>query len=399
MISTNDKLTADIEKVKKIPIVPSMLEVICLTTGMGFAAIARVTQDKWIACSVRDEIQFGLEPGGELTLETTICNEIRENHQAVIIDHVAEDALFRYHHTPQMYGFQSYISVPIMLKNGEFFGTLCAIDPKPALLKNPKTIGMFNLFAELISFHLQSQDLIEQSHSTIETLNRHLTDTVEENRQYQYISNHNLQEPLRKIRMFGNMLVDAAEMNDTDRTKEIAAKINSSAQHFTMMIKDLSDFSELNDADAAFEATDLNAIVEDVCSQLRPQMEVKDIQLHVGGLPSIPAIPQQIEQVFYQLIYNAIKFARNDVQRVIKISSKELENAYEIRFEDNGIGIHPSQLETIFDIFSGNQAGGKLGVGLAYCRKIVRNHKGSISATSESGRGTTFSVIFPAKRV
>lgn len=398
MISKYDKLAADIERVNKIPIVPTMLEVICHSTGMGFAAIARVTHDKWIACSVRDEIQFGLQSGGELTLETTICNEIRDSHKGVIIDHVAEDPLFRHHHTPQMYGFQSYISVPIMLKNGEFFGTLCAIDPKPALLNNPKTIGMFNLFAELISFHIQSQELIEQSNNALEKLNRHLTDTVEENRQYQYISNHNLQEPLRKIRMFGNMLVDAAGMNDINRTKEIAEKINNSAQHFTMMIKDLSDFSELNNADNAFEMTDLNTIVADVCSQLRPQIEAKKTELRIGALPSIPAIPQQIEQVFYRLIYNALKYARNDVQHVIKISSKEVEQSFEICFEDNGIGIQKSQLETIFNIFSDNQVGGKFGVGLAYCRKIVRNHNGSITASSTPGQDTSFSIVFPAKR-
>ena len=114
---------ADVEAVSSIDAVPSILEVICRTTGMGFAAVARVTSDRWIACAVRDEIQFGLKPGGELKVETTICHEIRQNHQAVVIDHVAEDELYAHHHTPAMYGIQSYISMPIMLKDGSFFGT------------------------------------------------------------------------------------------------------------------------------------------------------------------------------------------------------------------------------------------------------------------------------------
>jgi GAF domain-containing protein len=79
----------------------------------AFAAVARVTDDKWVACAVRDEIAFGLVPGSELKLETTICNEIRQHHNPVVIDHVAEDELFANHHTPAMYGFQSYISFPI----------------------------------------------------------------------------------------------------------------------------------------------------------------------------------------------------------------------------------------------------------------------------------------------
>jgi GAF domain-containing protein len=146
----------DVDAVNRIPMIPSMLEVVCRTTGMGFAAVARVTTDRWIACSVRDEIAFGLKSGSELKLETTICNEIRQNGKAVIIDNVVEDALFANHHTPAMYGFQSYISMPIICQDGTFFGTLCAIDPKPAKINNLETIGMFKLFADLISFHLNA---------------------------------------------------------------------------------------------------------------------------------------------------------------------------------------------------------------------------------------------------
>jgi GAF domain-containing protein len=153
LIGTVEAIKA-VEDISNITIVPRLLEVICKTTGMGFAAVARVTEDKWIACAVRDEIAFGLQPGNELKLETTICNEIRQHQKAVIIDFVDLDDTFAHHPTPAMYGFQSYISVPILLKDGTFFGTLCAIDPKPAKLNNPQIIDMFNLFADLISFHL-----------------------------------------------------------------------------------------------------------------------------------------------------------------------------------------------------------------------------------------------------
>src|ERR1700712_1856309 len=103
-------LSADIAAVQGIAAVPRILEVVCRTTGMGFAAVARVTEQRWVCCAVRDEIAFGLTPGGELKVETTICHEIRQRHQAVVIDHVAEDEVYRNHHTPAMYGFQSYIS-------------------------------------------------------------------------------------------------------------------------------------------------------------------------------------------------------------------------------------------------------------------------------------------------
>jgi GAF domain-containing protein len=127
---------------------------------MGFAAVARVTADRWVCLAVNDEINFGIKPGGELKVETTICREVRDQREAVVIDHVAEDELYCGHPTPAMYGFQSYISMPIFLKNGGFFGTLCAIDPRPARLKNEGVIGMFRLFADLIAFQLEANQRV-----------------------------------------------------------------------------------------------------------------------------------------------------------------------------------------------------------------------------------------------
>src|ERR1700676_4375176 len=95
---------ADIDAIQGIDAVPRILEVVCRSTGMGFAAIARVTDDQWICCAVRDEIAFGLKRGDELKLQTTICNEIRQSHQAVVIEHVAKDKDFSGHPAPVMYG-------------------------------------------------------------------------------------------------------------------------------------------------------------------------------------------------------------------------------------------------------------------------------------------------------
>lgn len=409
---TDASLALDIENIKQIPIVPTMLEVICRATGMGFAAIARVTQDRWIACDVRDEVGFGLVSGGELKIETTICNEIRDMREAVVIDHVDKSDLYRNHHTPKIYGLQSYISFPIIKKNGDFFGTLCAIDPNPAELNNPKIIGMFSLFVELISFHLQSADLLERSNVAVKELSRQLTDSMDENRQYRYISDHNLQEPLRKIRMFSNMLVNAADTNDNFKTKDFASKINSSAQRFSMMIKDLSDFSDLDYQQKSFEKVDLNKVMADVWVQLSDNMVEKNATFDSDLLPSIQGIPLQIEQLFYHLIHNAVKFSKKDKPLHLQIRTKSIPLIHtdhdlaeqpdvkyaEIRLEDNGIGIEKSQLEKIFDIFSQlpheHVPEGK-GVGLAYCRKIVRNHGGTITAQSESDTGTVFSIVLP----
>ncbi|GAB3510293.1 GAF domain-containing sensor histidine kinase [Spirosoma knui] len=410
MIYTDVDLSKDIDRVKQLSIVPSILDVICQTTGMGFAAVARVTEERWIACSVRDDIQFGLTPGDELKIETTICHEIRDSHEPVIIDHVAASEQFCNHHTPLQYGFQSYISFPIILKNGEFFGTLCAIDPEPANLNNPKVIDMFSVFAELIGFHLQNVELIERSQTALQILNRQLTDTINENRQYRHLSNHSLQEPLRKIRLFSGMLLDATEQNDVNKVKDLAKKVNSSAQQFSMMIKDLSIFSTLSDEDSVFQIVNLSSLATNVCDQLSPLLDSKRATVHIAELPSVRAIPLQLEQLFYQLISNAIKFSRKETALVIDILCRELtpdqittygleehESGFvEIQIIDNGIGIEQAQLEKIFTIFSrlpNNKEGA--GIGLALCRKIIQNHDGLIKAQSELGKGTMISIILP----
>ncbi len=117
--------------VARIDAVPSILEVCCRVTGMGFAAVARVTEREWTACAVRDEIGFGLGVGGELAVGTTLCDTVRDRREAVAFDHAAEDPLYADHHTARLYGLQSCISTPILRADGSMFGTLCAIDPDP----------------------------------------------------------------------------------------------------------------------------------------------------------------------------------------------------------------------------------------------------------------------------
>lgn len=151
---TNPLFQQDITAVAELSAVPAILEVICVSTGMGFAAVGRITGNMWITCAVLDKIEFGLIPGDKLTLETTICNEIRQNHQAVLIDDTKAHPFYSTHHAPALYGFRSYISVPIILEDGSFFGTLCALDPEPAKVENRQTRLTFELFANLIAMQL-----------------------------------------------------------------------------------------------------------------------------------------------------------------------------------------------------------------------------------------------------
>lgn len=119
----------------------TILDEMCAITQMGFCAVARVTDTRWIAVQVLDRLDFGLDPGGELELKTTICDEIRQSGQRVVIDDVDGNIEWQTHHTPMMYGFKSYVSIPLLAPDGSFFGTLCAIDPVRRLLSGRETVA------------------------------------------------------------------------------------------------------------------------------------------------------------------------------------------------------------------------------------------------------------------
>ena len=125
-----------------------MLEEICRVTGMGFAAVARVTESRWVACQVLDRIEFGMDPGDELKICETICDEIRDSGEAVVFDDASTDIKWSRHPVPVLYGFKSYCSFPVYLDDGSFFGTLCAIDPQPRHVTDEAIVAMFTDFAK-----------------------------------------------------------------------------------------------------------------------------------------------------------------------------------------------------------------------------------------------------------
>jgi GAF domain-containing protein len=127
-----------------------ILRDICAATGMGFSAIARVTEQQWIACQVEDRIEFGLDPGDELKIKQTICDEIRDSGEAVVFDDASDDIKWSRHPVPVIYGFKSYCSFPVYLSDGSFFGTLCAIDPEPRKVSDEAMVEMFSDYAKRV---------------------------------------------------------------------------------------------------------------------------------------------------------------------------------------------------------------------------------------------------------
>ena len=134
-----------------------ILRRVCEITGMGFAAVARVTEHRWIACQVEDRIEFGLDPGDELEIRKTICDEIRDSGEAIVIDDVSDDIKWSRHPVPVIYGFKSYCAFPVYLADGSFWGTLCAIDPAPRQISDSEIVALLTDYARRVGQILSAQ--------------------------------------------------------------------------------------------------------------------------------------------------------------------------------------------------------------------------------------------------
>ncbi len=385
-------LTADISAISRIDAVASILEIICRTTGMGFAAVARVTPDRWVACAVRDEIAFGLVPGGELDVKTTICDEIRDSGRAVVIDHVAEDESFRHHHTPRMYGLQSYISVPIVLTSGAFFGTLCAIDPRPARLKTPEVIGMFKNFAQLIAFHLDAQDRAIKQDAAL--LSAYETATLRE--QFVAILAHDLRNPLASIDSGVSILL---RHDPDEKTREIVHHIRSSVQRMAGLIDDVLDFAkgrlgggfQLERTADARLADQLDQVIVELRSISRNPIESRiDLDRPFN------CDPRRIAQVASNLIGNALKHGAPD--RPVRVSATTKDDEFELEVVNEGEPIDSVVMQRLFQPFF--RGGGRrsfnegLGLGLYIASEIARAHGGKIDVAS-STQETRFTLRIP----
>ena len=124
-----------------------LLHELCEVTGMGFAALARVTDHRWIACQSEDRARFGIDAGDELEIGKTICDEVRGSGEAIVFDDASDDIKWSRHPVPVIYGFKSYCSFPVYLSDGSFYGTLCAIDPEPRSISDEQIVALVTEFA------------------------------------------------------------------------------------------------------------------------------------------------------------------------------------------------------------------------------------------------------------
>ena len=386
-------LQNDIIAVQNILSVPTMLDVVCRVTGMGFAAIARVTENSWIACSVRDDISFGLKVGGELQLETTICNEIRGSREAVVIDDVARDGKYCNHPTPALYGFQSYISVPILLPGGEFFGTLCAIDPRPARVNTPAIIGTFKLFAELIAFHLDTNRRLADSEAAL-TSER---ETARLREQFIAVLGHDLRNPLGSISGAAHVL---EKFPLPDAAKKMVGIMHKSVRRMAGLIDDVLDFARgrLGGGLSLTLSTDepLVPALEQVIAELRVTFPERVIETDFTHTECVKCDRARISQLLSNLTANALTYSTPGT--TVHVRTRIQDGVFELSVSNQGEPIPAQAMKRLFAPYERgavrpSQQG--LGLGLYIASEIARAHGGALTVTSTTEE-TRFTLKLPA---
>ncbi|MFJ2485225.1 ATP-binding protein [Pseudomonas sp. NPDC087639] len=389
------EFAADIDAIRSIDAVPVILSMVKHLTGMRFAAVARVTDKNWVACAVDDSIDFGLKPGGELVLESTICHEIRQHQQPVIFGHASAHPVFSQHHTPKTYGLESYISIPIVKANGDFFGTLCAIDSVPANLEEPAIAKTLTLFAQLIAMSLDTQSHLQATKTALDTAN----ELGRLREQFIAVLGHDLRTPLSAIRMSADLLESKTE---DKRSLNLLAAIRHSSVRMGVLIENILDFAR---GRLGGGIPVQRKLVDDLQKTLLLTLEEVQAShpqatfVHALDIPAgVYCDTLRISQLLSNLLGNAVTHGSTGTPIILNACSEN--NEIVISLTNQGTPIPAQLMPLLFEPFSRSEAGQRdegLGLGLYIASQIATAHNGSLSVTSDIQSGTRFIARFPAQ--
>ena len=388
-----EEIARDVAALNRLQAVPTLLEVLCESTGMRFAAVARVTENTWTACVVKDEISFGVTAGGQLDLESTLCIESKRSNAPIVIEQASTDPRYCDHPTPKLYKIESYVSVPIVLPNGRYFGNLCAIDPAPAKVADPKILKMFTRFAALIGMLLDSEMARQADQSALR--GAHADNEVRE--QFIAILGHDLRNPLQAIYSAGVLL----EKKISDPALQgVASRIRVSVKRMSCLINDLLDFARARLGEGmgvrVEEVEDIDAGLNAVVREFQDGQPERQILANISVTRKVRCDLGRVQQVASNLIGNALKHGAPE--GTVKVSAQAEESDLVLNVWNAGEPISPENLDKICEPFwrhssTGNREG--LGLGLYICSEIVRAHGGTLSVTSSQESGTSFTARLP----
>ncbi|WP_207512951.1 chemotaxis protein CheB [Longitalea luteola] len=266
---------------------------------------------------------------------------------------------------------------------------------------------------EIKRMNEELEEKVKQRTEQLQATNRELESSNRDLQLFASVASHDLQEPLRKIHMLTKMVKDRHEGDLPEETVIYLNKIMQSAMRMKALVNNILHFSKLSNDVTGFRKTDIGQIIREVREDFEMVIRDKNAEIRVSDIPQLEVIKPHIQQVFQNLIGNALKFARNDVPPVITITAWCInEKSFtappvdkgrwcHIDVKDNGIGFDEQFRNRIFDLFQRLNSKDKFegtGIGLAIVKKIVEKHNGLVAANSQEGHGAVFSIILPIEQ-
>lgn len=385
-------LLRDIAEISRIKAVPRILETVAHITGSRFTAIARVTDTTWTACATYDTLGFGLVPGGQLVLETTLCDEIRQSAKAVVFAHASQHPVYSAHHTPRIYGLESYASVPIFRPDGTFFGTLCAIDSAPGDFDEAHILRSMELLAELVGNYLDTEDRLEQA--TVALSDAHQVAELRD--QFIAVLGHDLRNPLQSI----SIVAETLEMEPhSDRQQRMFDHITASVTRMQGLVSDVLDFARGRLGGgipiALRPVANLDAELQQVVNEVVTATGRSDIAVRMQVGCTVMCDPNRLAQLLANLLTNAAQHGDSTVPIELEVQADAEALALTVR---NGGHIPADLLGSLFSPFSREQGAlprPGLGLGLYIAAEIARSHAGTLTVASSEDAGTAFSFRMP----
>ena len=385
-------VAADIATIGRISAVPAMLQVIRDMTGLRFAAVARVTGTSWTACAVLDQLDFGLLVGGELDIASTLCHQVRASHLPVVIDKASDDPLYCQHHTPRLYQFESYISVPVFRTDGRFFGTICALDPNPAELRSSTIQSTVESFARLLSLQIEAEENLQQTEAQLRE-ERHSAELRE---QFIAVLGHDLRNPLFAITMAAERVLHKHPNPTTDT---LLQHILDSGRRASQLVEDILDFARGRMGGGIpvviAACPDLEQTLQQVISEVRCVHPRRQIVTRFGELTAIHCDRERVAQLLSNLVANAVVHGAAD--GTIEVSAQVEQGRFVLQVKNQG-EIAESVLPQLFQPYSRPASGtpqAGLGLGLYIASQIARSHAGDLEVTSSEQDGTLFTFSLP----
>ena len=345
-----ENLAADIAQIQSIAAVPTILETVAALTGLRFVCVARVTADSWTTCAVLDRLDFGLKVGDGLDVTTTICEEVRDTRLPVVIDSVVDDDRYRDHHTPRIYGFQSYFSIPLFRPDGAYFGTLCGLDPVANELSTDKVISTLKLFAQLISVQLETERKLAEAENALSS--EQMSGELRE--QFIAVLGHDLRTPLSSI-VSGADLLDMGNLPPASR--KVVDRIRRSAMRIAGLVDDVVDFTRGRMGGGIAVTMQpqhgLQAVFEQVIAELRGAHPGSTIVAELDLSGGVMADAGRLGQLLSNLLKNAL--VHGDPAQPVLVTVRQADGQLDVKVSNRGEPIAPELAAQLFKpFFRGN---------------------------------------------